>query len=122
MAEMVLAPTRLIGVDELDERGVTAVETPYGTLAVGMSQGKPFAVSNRCRHLLAPLSKGHVADDGCLECPWHAARFDVSTGKMKRGPQGPFKPWGGIVKSTTGSRPLKTFPVTLRDGAIWLES
>lgn len=121
MAEMVSAPTRLIGVDELDERGVTAVETPYGTLAVGVSQDKPFAVSNRCRHMLAPLSKGRVADDGCLECPWHAARFDVRTGRMQLGPQGLFKPWGGVVKNTTGSRPLKTFPVTLRDGAIWLE-
>ena len=121
MAETALAPIRLIDIDELDDRGVTAVETSYGTLAVGISQGKPFAVSNRCRHLLAPLSKGRVADDGCLECPWHAARFNVRTGKMTLGPQGVFKPWGGVVKSTTGSRPLKTFPVALRDGAIWLE-
>jgi 3-phenylpropionate/trans-cinnamate dioxygenase ferredoxin subunit len=117
-----ITPIRLIGVNELDERQVTAVETPYGTLAVGISQGTPFAVSNRCRHLLAPLGKGRVTEDGCLECPWHAARFDVGTGKMTLGPQGVFKPWGGVVKGTTGSRPLKTFPVVVRDGAIWLGS
>jgi hypothetical protein len=40
---------------------------------------------------------------------------------MTRGPQGAFKPLAGLVKSTTGARPLKTFPVVLRDGAIWLE-
>jgi len=63
---------RLVDVNDLDERQVTVVQTPNGTLAVGISQGEPFAVSNRCRHLLASLGKGHVAEDGCLQCPWHA--------------------------------------------------
>jgi hypothetical protein len=39
---------------------------------------------------------------------------------MVRGPQGAFKPLAGVVKATTGAIPLKTFPVELRDGAIWL--
>jgi nitrite reductase/ring-hydroxylating ferredoxin subunit len=26
----------------------------------------------------------------------------------------------GAVKATTGAMPLKTFPVEVRDGAIWL--
>ncbi|HLI33084.1 MAG TPA: Rieske 2Fe-2S domain-containing protein [Solirubrobacteraceae bacterium] len=125
MAETVvkipIKPIRLIGVEGLDERQVAAVETPYGTLAVGISAGKPFAESNRCRHLFAKLDDGRIAEDGCLECPWHAARFDTRTGKMTRGPRGIFKPWGGLVKRTTGSRPLKTFPVELREGAIWLQ-
>jgi nitrite reductase/ring-hydroxylating ferredoxin subunit len=113
-------PVRLVGVDELGESQVTVVETEHGKLAVGLSAGVPFAVSNRCRHFLASLGEGKVAEDGCLECPWHAARYDVSTGKMVRGPQGAFKPVAGAVKSTLGARPLKTFPVELRDGAIWL--
>jgi nitrite reductase/ring-hydroxylating ferredoxin subunit len=112
--------TRLIAIDELGDGGVAVVSTPHGDLAVGMSAGEPFAVSNRCRHLFGPLGKGHVADDGCLECPWHAARFDVRTGKMTRGPQGAFKPLAGFVKGTTGARPLATFVVQVRDGAIWL--
>ncbi len=111
---------RLVAVDELGDSGVTVVESPHGTIAVGISEGRPFAVSNRCRHLFASLGKGHVADDGCLECPSHAARYDVTTGKMTRGPQGPFRPVGGLIKNTTGSRPLATYPVEVRDGAIWL--
>jgi nitrite reductase/ring-hydroxylating ferredoxin subunit len=111
---------RLLDVADLDERQVTVVDTPHGTLAVGLSDGQPFAVSNRCRHLFAPLGEGHVAEDGCLECPWHAARYDVHTGAMTRGPQGAFKPLAGVVKGTTGARKLKTFPVELRDGAVWL--
>jgi 3-phenylpropionate/trans-cinnamate dioxygenase ferredoxin component len=112
---------RLVAVQDLGASQVAVVEeTPHGTLAVGISSGKPFAVSNRCRHLFASLGNGQVTDDGCLQCPWHAALYDVDTGKMVRGPQGAFKPLAGAVKATAGARALKTFPVEVRDGAIWL--
>jgi 3-phenylpropionate/trans-cinnamate dioxygenase ferredoxin subunit len=112
---------RLVSVDDLGDSQVTVVEeTPHGALAVGISGGRPFALSNRCRHLFASLGKGRVTGDGCLECPWHAALYDVATGKMVRGPQGAFKPLAGAVKATTGARSLKTFAVEMRDGAIWL--
>jgi nitrite reductase/ring-hydroxylating ferredoxin subunit len=59
-----------------------------GDWAVGVSGGEDFAVSRRCRHQLADLSKGSVDADGCLVCPWHASRYDVRTGAMVDGPQG----------------------------------
>ena len=112
---------RLIAVEDLGSSQVAVVEqTPHGALAVGISTGKPFAVSNRCRHLFASLGNGHVTEDGCLQCPWHAALYDVGSGKMVRGPQGAFKPLAGAVKATAGARALKPFPVEVRDGAIWL--
>jgi 3-phenylpropionate/trans-cinnamate dioxygenase ferredoxin component len=112
---------RLVAVEELGTSQVALVETtPHGALAVGISAGKPFAVSNRCRHLFASLGQGRVTEEGCLECPWHAALYDVDNGKMVRGPQGAFKPLAGVVKATTGARALKTYPVEVRDGAIWL--
>jgi 3-phenylpropionate/trans-cinnamate dioxygenase ferredoxin component len=112
---------RLLAVEDLGVSQVIVVDkTPHGALAVGISTGKPFAVSNRCRHLFASLGDGRVTDDGCLQCPWHAARYNVTTGKMVRGPQGAFKPLAGAVKATAGARALKTFPVEVRDGAIWL--
>ena len=121
MAAAKQSAIRLLAVDDLGAAQVAVVEeTPHGALAVGISGGKPFAVSNRCRHLFASLGKGRVTDDGCLECPKHAARYDVATGEMVRGPQGAFKPLAGAVKATTGARSLKTFPVEVRDGAIWL--
>ena len=113
--------TRLLSISDLGDSQVAVVEkTPHGALAVGISAGKPFAVSNRCRHLFASLGRGQVTDDGCLQCPWHAALYDVGTGKMVRGPQGAFKPLAGAVKATAGALALKTFPVEVRDGAIWL--
>jgi 3-phenylpropionate/trans-cinnamate dioxygenase ferredoxin component len=121
MADSTTTPIRLIAAEDLGETHVKVVDSPHGPLAVGLSRGEPFAVSNRCRHLFASLGEGRVADDGALECPWHRARYDVQTGAMTRGPQGAFKPLAGIVKGTTGTRALKTFPVSLRDGVIWLE-
>lgn len=46
------------------------------------------AVSSRCRHQLADLSKGSLDADGCLVCPWHGARYDLGTGAMVAGPKG----------------------------------
>jgi 3-phenylpropionate/trans-cinnamate dioxygenase ferredoxin subunit len=121
MAASEKSATRLVTIDELGAKQVVVVdETPHGALAVGVSAGKPFAVSNRCRHLFASLGKGDVTDEGCLRCPRHGALYDVGTGKMVRGPQGAFKPLAGAVKATAGSRALSTFPVEIRDGAIWL--
>jgi nitrite reductase/ring-hydroxylating ferredoxin subunit len=113
--------TRLIAVAELGDSQVAVVEeTPHGVLAVGISVGKPFAVSNRCRHLFASLGKGRVTGEGCLECPSHAALYDVGTGEMVRGPQGAFKPLAGAVKATTGARALKGRGARRRYLAGWL--
>jgi 3-phenylpropionate/trans-cinnamate dioxygenase ferredoxin component len=61
-----------------------------------------------------------VTDDGCLQCAWHAALYEVGTGAMVRGPQGALTPLAGAVMATTGARSLKTVPVEVGDGAIWL--
>ena len=50
--------------------------------------GEVRAVSSRCRHQLADLSKGSVDKDGCLVCPWHGSRYDVDSGSMVSGPKG----------------------------------
>ncbi len=121
MSSIEQSPSRLLALEDLDASQVAVVaETPHGPLAVGISAGEPFAVSNRCRHLFVSLGKGRVTEEGCLECPAHASLYDVSSGEMVRGPQGAFKPLAGAVKATTGARPLKTYPVEVRDGAIWL--
>jgi nitrite reductase/ring-hydroxylating ferredoxin subunit len=115
--------TKLVSVADLGPSGVTVVKgTPHGDLAVGMSNGAPFAMSNRCRHLFASLGKGNVDAAGQLVCPWHHAEYDVRNGAMTLGPQGVFKPIANPVKATLGSLNLKTYDVELRDGAIYLTS
>ena len=117
---------RLVEVDALPPSGVVEVETvQHGTIAVGMVGGEPFAVSNVCRHQFGKLGQGQVRD-GCLECPWHRARYDVRTGTMVSGPKGRifgFPPYARTVRTTANAvAKLRRFGVVLRDGAIWLSS
>ncbi len=61
---------------------VTVEDTPVMLLR---RAGRTTALGNRCTHRGAPLSDGAVVD-GCVECPWHASRFDLATGAVERGP------------------------------------
>ena len=70
--------------------------TGSGDYAVGNADGEYFAVSRTCRHLRADLAEGSIDADGCLVCPWHQAKYDVTTGEMTRGPQGVFAKIPGL--------------------------
>jgi nitrite reductase/ring-hydroxylating ferredoxin subunit len=39
-----------------------------------------------CAHAGGPLDKGTLTPDGCLECPWHGARYRLADGSLRRGP------------------------------------
>jgi 3-phenylpropionate/trans-cinnamate dioxygenase ferredoxin subunit len=117
---------RLVAVADLPPSGVVEVETEqHGTLAVGIADGVPFAVSNVCRHQFAKLGQGQVRE-GCLECPWHRARYDVTTGEMVSGPKGRifgFGPYSRTVQAAANTvAKLHRFDVELRDGVIVLRS
>jgi nitrite reductase/ring-hydroxylating ferredoxin subunit len=86
---------------------IPAADLPPGTVrghgdwAVGNRGPNPaedryFAVSRRCRHQLADLAEGSIDADGCLVCPWHQSKYDVTTGRMTRGPQGVFAKIPGL--------------------------
>ncbi len=44
--------------------------------------GEYFATDDICTHAYASLAEGYV-EDGCVECPLHAGRFDIKTGKAQ---------------------------------------
>lgn len=115
---------RLVARSELGRTGVVAVDTPVGRLAVGVANGRPFAVSDTCRHLFASLGEGRVLRDGCLQCPWHRSRYDVTTGKMVRGPQGLlFLTVREIVRTYTNLLfPLAVHPVVEQEGILYLDA
>lgn len=105
----------------------SADELPAGTIvgvrgwAVGNTGDELFAVSRRCRHLGADLAKGSIDRHGCLVCPWHGARYDVTTGRMTRGPQGVFARIPGVdlvERTLTRVVPLRRRKVTERNGSI----
>jgi nitrite reductase/ring-hydroxylating ferredoxin subunit len=59
-----------------------------GKWAVVDDGEKLTAASRICRHQLADLSKGTVDESGCLVCPWHQSKYDLTTGEMVEGPKG----------------------------------
>lgn len=98
--------------------------TGAGRYAVGNVDGELFAVTRRCRHLYADLADGTIDSEGCLVCPWHGAKYDVTTGRMVRGPQGIFAKIPGLgfaFKTLTRVLPLGRGTVSERDGTLYVE-
>jgi nitrite reductase/ring-hydroxylating ferredoxin subunit len=54
-------------------------------IALTEIDGRVYAVSDTCTHEFALLSDGFLEDNE-VECPLHAARFDVCTGRCLAGP------------------------------------
>ncbi len=98
--------------------------TGVGRYAVGNADGELFALTRRCRHLYADLADGTIDEEGCLTCPWHGAKYDVSSGRMVRGPQGIFAKIPGLgtaFKALTLVLPLGRRRVVERDETLYVE-
>ncbi|HVU74655.1 MAG TPA: Rieske (2Fe-2S) protein [Mycobacteriales bacterium] len=82
------------------------------------------AVSRKCRHLRADLAGGTVDEDGCLVCPWHHSKYDVTTGRMVVGPQGAFAKvpgLGALFKGLTAVLPLRRGEVTVDGDTVTID-
>jgi naphthalene 1,2-dioxygenase ferredoxin component len=81
---------------------VIGVEVAGRQIALYDCDGTIYATDNICTHAYARLSDGWL-DGTAIECPLHAARFDVRTGKVLAPP---------------ATEDLKTYPVRVTDGDI----
>ena len=61
------------------------VDVAGRTLAVFNVGGRYYAIDNVCPHRGGPLGEGDV-DGTAVACPWHAWRFDVTTGANVNNP------------------------------------
>jgi phenylpropionate dioxygenase-like ring-hydroxylating dioxygenase large terminal subunit len=69
------------------------------------------ALSNRCPHRFAPLTKGRLLPGGVIKCGYHGLEFD-GTGTCVHNPHSP----GSIP---AGAR-VRSFPAVERHGMVWL--
>ena len=78
-----------------------------GSQQVGLANvdGDIYALEERCSHEEYPLSDGDL-EGADLVCMYHGARFDVCTGKNKALP---------------AIRPVRSFPVEVREGDVYVE-
>jgi len=97
-------PLRVCPLIELQPGEVVRVEGDEA-IAVFNVDGELFAVSDTCTHAEASLSEGWV-EGTAVECPFHFARFCLRTGR---------------ALSLPATRALRTYPVRVRDGIVWVE-
>jgi nitrite reductase/ring-hydroxylating ferredoxin subunit len=72
---------RVAAAGDVAEGGVMAVRVGEREIALFHLPGGEYrATDNICSHEYAQLSDGWL-ENGEIECPLHAARFDVRTGK-----------------------------------------
>ena len=100
---------------------------PYVTKVNGVEIGlflqekRVYAVRNVCPHKLAPVCKGTIGGtmlptEPCeyryglngqvLKCPWHGWEFDLTNGE---------------ALFNISNRKVKTYPITVEDGQIYIE-
>jgi nitrite reductase/ring-hydroxylating ferredoxin subunit len=90
-----------LAASELPESCSRQVNLGAHTIALFNSQGRLFAVDNRCPHMGFPLDRGTV-QDCILTCHWHHARFDLASG-------GTFDQWADNVR---------VFPIRVENGMV----
>jgi nitrite reductase/ring-hydroxylating ferredoxin subunit/uncharacterized membrane protein len=71
--------------DELTSGSAVGVDVEGVSVLVSRSGRGVRAIANRCTHRGAPLDEGVIAD-GCVTCPWHGSRFDLTDGAIHQGP------------------------------------
>jgi 3-phenylpropionate/trans-cinnamate dioxygenase ferredoxin subunit len=75
-----MALTRVTTVNELPPGAAMQVVVNGKTIALFNINGTFHAIDDVCTHRGASLSEG-LLDGVEIVCPWHGARFDVTTGQ-----------------------------------------
>lgn len=95
-----IARVEEVAADEM--MGVTIEGRAIGVYNVG---GRFHAAEDTCPHALVRLSRGRF-DGRVVECPIHAARFNVVTGRRLSGPV---------------CRDLRTYPLRVEGGMLLVD-
>lgn len=74
-----MAFTKAASVQEVSEGGARQVQVGGRTLALFHVNGAYYAIDDACPHRGASLAEGDAAGNE-VTCPWHGARFDLTTG------------------------------------------
>ncbi|MHC4248973.1 MAG: FAD-dependent oxidoreductase [Planctomycetota bacterium] len=77
--------TRVAREDELEEGVPFGAKLGEKDIIIVRLNGRIFACGGKCPHYGGPLEEGLVTDHS-VTCPWHSARFDVTTGDLKAPP------------------------------------
>ena len=91
---------------EIGEGKVAHVTAGGKEVLVANVGGSYYAMGNTCTHAGAELHEGSLEGKE-LTCPWHGAKWDVTTGTMTWFPQ--------------KLKPVGSYNVTVEEGTVYVE-
>jgi 3-phenylpropionate/trans-cinnamate dioxygenase ferredoxin component len=91
-------------LEQLADQAILCIRVEGDDLLLLRDGERVTACERACPHEQADMSGGRIAA-GRLFCPRHLASFDLDDGNISAG-------WP--------SRPLRLYPVEIRDGRIWI--
>lgn len=90
--------------DVPEDEGFCASFPDRPPIAIFRHDGGFFALDDTCSHGQASLCTG-IVEDGKVECPFHAALFDLRTGQALTMP---------------ATEPVRAYPVEIEDGKVYV--
>ncbi len=92
---------------DLPHGQLTSITAGGKEIVVGNVDGNYFAMDNICTHAGAELHEGKL-DGKELKCPWHGAKWDITTGNLIWFPQ--------------NLKKLNSYKVVMEDNMIYVET
>jgi nitrite reductase/ring-hydroxylating ferredoxin subunit len=83
-------------VNEISNGQMKHVEINGKEIVIANVDGKFYAFADRCGHMNARLSRGNI-NRNIVTCPFHAAKFDITSGKKTGEP---------VLEIPSGMEPL----------------
>ena len=96
--------TRAAPLDALEDKGRLVFRKAGRQIALFHTPRGVLACNNRCPHEGYPLREGSLDERCILTCNWHNWKFDLRSGRNLYGGEG-----------------LRTYPVEVRDGEVWID-
>lgn len=97
---------RLCAATDIPENGLLRVDIDgLDPFCISSASGELYATADTCTHAKASLGEEGELDGFVLTCTWHENQFDIRTGEAISGPC---------------PIPLKTFPVTIMNGDVFV--
>lgn len=100
-----MAQVKVAEISQVSPGTGKAVQAGPKQVAIFNVGGTFYALDSLCTHRHGPLAEGTL-EGTIVTCPWHGSRFDVTSGKVIKGP---------------ATQPVSAYPVRVEGTDILVE-